>query len=292
MACFHPVDPVSKNIALRGPPGRQSKRACFQKPDFWTSVSKNITHNKVARARSGIEDMARTQTKWGPFGQKQVPPHYWLEFLNCQDQREIDMLDILHASAARDAESHDSNFASFFWNISQNASKEKHRSACPGIAGCITPGGDVFLPHLGRPLLGCEKLLLQGIPYFSLALGNESEVQLSDLAGNAMTLTTVGATMLAAIACRQLQKETLESKHKDMLKILKASGIVAREETRVDIVSRNAMEEDRQKNVSELFRALASVAQEAVTSSILCTVSFERPGECVCTNPRRVNKSE
>lgn len=43
----------------------------------------------------------------------------------------------------------------------------------------------MFLPHAGRPLLGCEKLLLQGIPYFRLLLGNETEVQLGDLAGNA-----------------------------------------------------------------------------------------------------------
>lgn len=52
-----------------------------------------------------------------------------------------------------------------------------------GVAGCVTPGGIFFLPHLGRPLLGCEKLLLQGIPYFRLLLGNETEVQLGDLAG-------------------------------------------------------------------------------------------------------------
>jgi hypothetical protein len=75
--------------------------------------------------------------------------------------------------------------ASYFWNISQNVSREKHRTSRSGIAGCITPGGDVFLPHAGRPLLGCEKLLLQGIPYFRLLLGNETEVQLGDLAGNA-----------------------------------------------------------------------------------------------------------
>jgi len=158
--------------ALRGPPGRQSRRAAFQVPDFWTSASKNLGHNKVARERSQIDDTARPVTKWGAFGKKLLPPHYWLEYLNCQDQRELDMLDILHISAgelntcllsfapgqirygvfpalshlnnsdffpfsnpillkiskARDAESHDSNFSSFYWNISQNPTKEKHRT--------------------------------------------------------------------------------------------------------------------------------------------------------------------
>lgn len=92
-------------------------------------------------------------------------------------------------------------------NVSQNASKEKHRSSIAGIAGCVTPGGDFFIPNKGRSLLGCEKLLIQGLPYFRLALGNESEVQLGDLGGNAMSLTVVSACMLAAITCQQLQKE-------------------------------------------------------------------------------------
>ena len=47
-------------------------------------------------------------------------------------------------------------------------------------------GGEFFCSNLGRPLLGCEKLLVQGIPYFRLALGSETEVELGDLAGNAM----------------------------------------------------------------------------------------------------------
>jgi hypothetical protein len=47
--------------------------------------------------------------------------------------------------------------------------------------------------------LGCKKLLLQGIPLFRLQLGNETEVQLGDLAGNAMSLPVVDATMLAGI---------------------------------------------------------------------------------------------
>ncbi len=98
-------------------------------------------------------------------------------------------------------------FVSSHRNLSQNATKEKHRSAHAGIAGCVTPGGDFFVPNKGRPLLGCEKLLVQGLPYFRLVLGNESEVQLGDLAGNAMSVTVVSACMLAAITCRHLKSE-------------------------------------------------------------------------------------
>jgi hypothetical protein len=95
----------------------------------------------------------------------------WLPWLNCKNGRIVDFLDILYASSVRDAESHDPLFSSFSWNVSQNAGREAHRTATPGIAGCLTPGGDFFIPHRGRPLLGCERLLAQGIPYFRLMLG-------------------------------------------------------------------------------------------------------------------------
>lgn len=131
--------------ALRGPPGRQSALGVLLEPDFWTSASANLPHNTNTRKALGLQDRARFITNWDAHGKMQLPPHYWLEYMKCLNQRRLDMTDILHASAMRDAEAHDSNFASFYWNTTQNASKEKHRSACPGIAGCITPGGECML---------------------------------------------------------------------------------------------------------------------------------------------------
>jgi hypothetical protein len=64
-----------------------------------------------------LEDEARFLTKWSAFGQKQIPPHYWLEYLKCNGQRVQDLLEILHAAAMRDAEEHDSSFASFYWYV-------------------------------------------------------------------------------------------------------------------------------------------------------------------------------
>jgi site-specific DNA-cytosine methylase len=169
--------------ALRGPPGRQTMRGVNLEPYFWSGTNSNLRHNKVAREKLGLEDEARFTTNWHANGKRQVPPHYWLEVMKCNSAREMDLIDILAASAMRDAEAHDSSYSSYYWNISQNASKEKHRIATCGIAGCITPGGDFLLPQEGRPILGCEKLMIQGIPYFRLMLGNETEVQLGDLAG-------------------------------------------------------------------------------------------------------------
>lgn len=111
------------------------------------------------------------------------------------------MLDILYASSIRDAECHDPLFCNYFWNVSQNASKEAHRSSYPGVASCITPGGDFVVPSSGRPLLGCEKLLLQGIPFQNLRLGSETEVQLGDLAGTFHWLTLTIILVLKYQCC-------------------------------------------------------------------------------------------
>jgi hypothetical protein len=273
-------------IALRGPPGRETKRQEFQAGDFWTSASANLKHNKICRARSGIDEGARYITNWKPHGGKHVPPHYWLEYLNMQEQRSLDMMDVLHASAARDAEAHDSNHSSFTWNISQNVSKEKHRSAMPGTASCITPGGDLFLPHMGRPVLGSEKLLLQGIPYFSLALGNETEVQLSDLAGNAMTLSVVCSTLLAAMTCRQLRIDVEQrlNNQAGAKNIKNKSNIIAEvlenallsstsEEERKQLLQKDdEVSIDDATEISEtLLDDLAKLSEKAFKTSIWCT---------------------
>ncbi|CAB9508230.1 C-5 cytosine-specific DNA methylase [Seminavis robusta] len=280
--------------ALRGPLGRESTRRKAMYPNFWTTASKNRPHNKAARTTSGIGDEARHITQWGDNGKKKLPPHYWLEYMNCNSPRCLDVVDVLHAQALRDAESHDANHASFFWNVSQNVTKERHRTAKPGIASCITPGGDFLLPHQGRNLLGVEKLLIQGIPYFRLALGNETEVNLADLAGNAMSSTVVCATMLAALMAPQLRKEMQASiagddttnkapsleKIKEFLEKharLDSTGEQSRKwageisMVKTELQSNEADRHTGDKSCMELFGELAALAPLAVKSSVWCT---------------------
>ena len=183
--------------------------------------------------------------------------------------------------------------ASHSWNLSQNASKEKHRTAVPGIASCITPGGELFLPHAGRTLLGeihcilstfdtilsnivypgSEKLLLQGIPYFRLLLGNETEVQLGDLAGNAMSLTVVCATMLAAMTCKQLKKDHEMSNNDDILITLKSMNenhTESNNTNKLEGESINVSDEDT-TDMKSLLESLSAIADDAIKSSIWCT---------------------
>lgn len=68
-----------------------------------------------------------------------------------------------------------------------------------GLVSCLTPSGLKFLTTRGSPLTGREALLLQGLPVHKLLLTNESQRELLDLAGNAMTTTVVGTALLAAL---------------------------------------------------------------------------------------------
>lgn len=85
--------------------------------------------------------------------------------------------------------------------MSQNVDRN-HDRAPQGITGCVTPAGLPYATYRGGPLVGLEALALQGIPTDRLSLTTESQRQLFDLAGNAMTTTVVGSAMLSAlIAC-------------------------------------------------------------------------------------------
>lgn len=72
-------------------------------------------------------------------------------------------------------------------------------SARYAICPCLTPQGLPYVSNRGGPLLGLEALSMQGLPIDELLLTRESEDNLRDLAGNAMSSTVVGASMIAAL---------------------------------------------------------------------------------------------
>ena len=68
-----------------------------------------------------------------------------------------------------------------------------------GVTNCIMPAGIPFITTRGGPLIGLEALSLQGLPIDRLILTRETQRELQDLAGNAMTSTVVGAALLGAL---------------------------------------------------------------------------------------------
>jgi hypothetical protein len=69
-----------------------------------------------------------------------------------------------------------------------------------GLIGAITPNGRPFPTVRGGRFSGLESLNLQGLPTSQLDLSRISQEQLTNLAGNAMTSTVIGACILAAIS--------------------------------------------------------------------------------------------
>lgn len=76
-----------------------------------------------------------------------------------------------------------------------------------------------YITNRGGPMVGLEALSMQGLPVDKLLLTRETEDQIADLAGNAMSTTVVGACILASLVVgRKLlksgdDKETYESKN-------------------------------------------------------------------------------
>jgi hypothetical protein len=83
-------------------------------------------------------------------------------------------------------------------NVSQNVDRG-FASARYAICPCLTPQGLPYVSNRGGPLLGLEALSMQGLPIDELLLTRESEDNLRDLAGNAMSSTVVGASIVSAL---------------------------------------------------------------------------------------------
>ena len=65
-----------------------------------------------------------------------------------------------------------------------------------------------YLTNRGGPMIGLEALSMQGLPVDKLLLTRETEDQLADLAGNAMSTTVVGVCILSALVVgKKLLKE-------------------------------------------------------------------------------------
>jgi len=196
--------------ALRSGQGLMVAKERAKELDFFdwelTSV-KDLGYHVNYREMHGINERARWLTQWDTRGRRLVTPGIWPELVAMWNMRRLDLIDCFTAGVMRDAVSRDPNHHSFTWDLSQNVHRTDARKSNVGVSGCVTPGCELLLPHKGRTMMGFEKLLLQGIPFTRLALGPESEVQLSDLAGNAMSVPVITACMLAGICSFQLRRE-------------------------------------------------------------------------------------
>ncbi|KAG6836770.1 hypothetical protein H0H93_003548 [Arthromyces matolae] len=138
----------------------------------------------------------RPLTSWDEGGFCKLPDFAWGDWGVGQVERVWDLMDIsLLRSATKGV---DPSFKTTVWNLSQNVDRTIGSNKV-GICPCLTPSMIPYITNRGGPMVGIEALSMQGLPVDKLLLTRETEDQLADLAGNAMSTTVVGSCILAAL---------------------------------------------------------------------------------------------
>ncbi|KZT11359.1 uncharacterized protein LAESUDRAFT_642051 [Laetiporus sulphureus 93-53] len=147
----------------------------------------------------------RPLTSWDEGGFCKLPDFAWNDWGVGQVERVWDLMDISLLRSAKKGV--DPSYKTQVWNLSQNVDRTIGSNKV-GICTCLTPAMIPYITNRGGPMVGIEALSMQGLPVDELLLTRETEDQLADLAGNAMSTTVVGACIMAAlIVGRKLLKE-------------------------------------------------------------------------------------
>ncbi|OQE39104.1 hypothetical protein PENCOP_c007G07200 [Penicillium coprophilum] len=138
----------------------------------------------ITRSLPGINDL-------------KAPDFYWHRFWKTQPERVWETVDMNFLKKM--LQEYDMNFKERWIDLSQGVDRGNDSLAGSGIAGCLTPKGIPFVTTRGGPVSGTEALSLQGLPLDRMLLTRETQADLMDMAGNAMTSTVVCAIMLAGL---------------------------------------------------------------------------------------------
>lgn len=155
----------------------------------------------------------RPLTFWQEAGLCKLPDFAWGDWGLAQVERVLDLMDILFIKAAKLGI--DTSFKTQVWNLSQNVDRNSSTGK-PGICPCLTPTMIPYLTNRGGPMVGLEALSMQGLPIDELLLTKETEDQLADLAGNAMSTTVVGTTIISAVVLAMKHLERGDSVDMDI----------------------------------------------------------------------------
>ena len=173
---------------------RARGRAAGGKGTDWARCE---ARHQRARLEEGL-GAKRPFTNWEDASACELYDYAWTDWARAQTDRVLDLMDIdfLRLAAVKEV---DPSFKTLVWNLSQNVDRTTG-SVKPGICPCLTPSMVPFVTNRGGPLVGVEALSLQGIPVDDLILTRETEDQMADLAGNAMSSTVVGVCAMVALA--------------------------------------------------------------------------------------------
>lgn len=141
----------------------------------------------------------RYLTNWEDGGTMNPRDSWWPDWWKSQVERIWDHMEMSYLRGL--ARGYDIEYKFRIIDFSQNIDRSTDTGGA-GLTGCVTPTGAPYSTMRGGPLIGLEALALQGLPIELLQLTREPQAHIKDLAGNAMSTTVVGASMLAALIAR------------------------------------------------------------------------------------------
>jgi hypothetical protein len=165
-------------------------------------------------------------------------------------------------------------------DVSQNVDRFKNSL---GILPCITPGGCDFATNRQEALSGKQLLLLQGMPLNKLLFGTETQRECQDLAGNAMTTTVIGASIISAMLCGSQAFRATEATRRSSLAPSSQQASHATDHVRVE-----SMETSRLLPIDTRQIDLAELTDEAIMSARLCNCEGEKT---ICKSSIRICSS-
>ncbi|KAF2007825.1 hypothetical protein P154DRAFT_418581 [Amniculicola lignicola CBS 123094] len=204
--------------------------------------------------------LKRPLTRWNENGTLNPPDIANRQFYLSQSSRIWDAIEVAHLQGAQAG--YDSLYKMAVWDVSQNV--ERFRSTL-GVLPAITPGGIDFVSNQHTALTGSQLLLLQGLPMNEMLFANETQKEQQDLAGNAMTTTVIGASILAALICGRNSFPNVSQKgnsEHDQRKY---------ERRHVELFSTGQMQDYNMSTLDTTQLDLLEFTRDAMRSSRLCT---------------------
>ena len=158
----------------------------------WDVCKESHVHYRQ-RKRLGT---ARPLTHWQESGTMIVPENASKSWYQSQTERVRDLMDCSFLRKQR--EMCDFRFKTRILNTTQNLHMSED-SVPFGIIECITPRGQYYITDAARVLTAEETMILQGLPMDRISFTTETQTEVRDLAGNAMSSPTIGIAMISAL---------------------------------------------------------------------------------------------
>jgi len=214
--CQHPASaPVTSFLRSPDDPATIQARISIESKKLNNSLAElcMLRHDKIrAEHDIGANEHPHSMmvTGHGRINHSRFPSNGWQRHWKRQTLRIADAMDIAVAVPLKKFNI-DIRYKPFLVDVSQNVDRIPiiaHSNGAiknVGLIGCITPSGDPIITNLMRPVTGTEVMALQGMPIDDMTITTETQANLQDLAGNAMTVTVVGAAALSIIGVTSVE---------------------------------------------------------------------------------------